>query len=67
MVLGLRDIMDNSEKTIREWKEKDIYRILEHLYSEIWIYGSRDIYDPVSEYAIPSQIASKVYFTGYFP
>jgi predicted glycosyltransferase len=67
LVLGLRDIMDNPENTIKEWREKKIYEALEELYSEIWVYGSREIYDPVREYAIPSQIAAKVHFTGYIP
>jgi len=67
LVLGLRDIMDNSENTISEWKEKKIYDALEKLYSEIWVYGSRDIYDPIQEYAMPPSIAPKVQFTGYIP
>jgi predicted glycosyltransferase len=67
VVLGLRDIMDNPENTIKEWREKKIYEALEELYSEIWVYGSREIYDPIREYAIPAQIAAKVHFTGYIP
>lgn len=67
VVLGLRDIMDNSENTIREWQEKKIYTALGELYSEIWVYGSREIYDPILEYAIPAQIAGKIFFTGYIP
>jgi predicted glycosyltransferase len=67
VVLGLRDIMDNSGNTIKEWKEKKIYKALDHLYSEIWVYGSRDIYDPIREYEIPDQITSKIHFTGYIP
>ena len=67
LVLGLRDIMDNSANTIREWKEKKIYAALKELYSEIWVYGSRDIYDPIKEYAMPPSIAPKVQFTGYIP
>jgi predicted glycosyltransferase len=67
LVLGLRDIMDNPENTINEWQEKKIYAALEKLYSEIWVYGSRDIYDPIKEYAMPQNIAPKVQFTGYIP
>jgi predicted glycosyltransferase len=67
VVLGLRDIMDSPESTIKEWEEKDIYGVMEHLYSEIWVYGCRDIYDPIREYAIPDPIAAKVHFTGYIP
>jgi len=67
VVLGLRDIMDSPQSTIEEWKRKNIYGALDELYSEIWVYGSRDIYDPVKEYEIPAHIAAKIRFTGYIP
>jgi predicted glycosyltransferase len=67
VVLGLRDIMDSPKSTITEWRKKNIYEALDTLYSEIWVYGSRDIYDPVQEYDIPAHIALKMHFTGYIP
>lgn len=67
VVLGLRDIMDSAASTVAEWREKRIYEALDRLYSEIWVYGSRDIYDPVREYEIPDAIAAKMFFTGYIP
>jgi len=66
-VLGLRDIMDDAETTRREWREKGAYEALEELYSEIWVYGERGLYDPVSEYAIPEELALRFRFTGYIP
>lgn len=66
-ILGLRDIMDGAETTRREWQEKGVYQILEELYSEIWIYGNREMYDPVREYAISEAVSRKVHFTGYIP
>ncbi|MFO7707812.1 MAG: glycosyltransferase [Desulfobacterales bacterium] len=66
-ILGLRDIMDDAETTRREWRQKGVYQILEELYSEIWIYGNRDMYDPVAEYAIDEGASRKVVFTGYIP
>jgi predicted glycosyltransferase len=66
-VLGLRDIMDGPASTIEEWNRKNIYGVLDALYSEVWVYGSRDIYDPIEEYRIPAHIASKIHFTGYIP
>lgn len=67
VVLGLRDIMDSAESTIEEWRDKDIYGALDQLYSEIWVYGREDLYDPVSEYNIPRDTARKIRFTGYIP
>lgn len=64
-ILGLRDIMDSAESTIEDWTEKGIYDAMDQLYDEIWVYGCREFYDPITEYAIPSQVASKIHFTGY--
>ena len=46
-ILGLRDVMDDAETVKKDWKEKRVYQHLENLYSEIWIYGIREFYDPV--------------------
>jgi predicted glycosyltransferase len=67
VVLGLRDIMDSPQSTIEEWRKKDIYQVLDELYSEIWVYGNQQLYDPIKEYAIPPQVAAKIHFTGYIP
>ncbi|GLI33906.1 glycosyltransferase family protein [Desulforhabdus amnigena] len=66
-ILGLRDIMDSAESTIEDWKSKDIYEAMDQLYDEIWVYGCRNFYDPIQEYAIPPHVAEKIYFTGYIP
>jgi predicted glycosyltransferase len=66
-VLGLRDIMDSAATTIVDWRDKGIYEAMEELYHEIWVYGCRTFYDPVVEYRIPPQVASKIHFTGYIP
>ncbi len=66
-ILGLRDILDEAPVVCKDWKEKDVYRYLETLYDEIWVYGNREIYDPVSEYKIPHKLESKIHFTGYIP
>lgn len=66
-ILGLRDIMDDAVSTSREWQEKGVYDVLDRYYSEIWVYGNQEIYDPVTEYAIPESISRKMVFTGYIP
>jgi predicted glycosyltransferase len=66
-ILGLRDIMDDAETVRRDWAKKNVYRNLEELYSEIWIYGNQDFYDPIAEYAIPETVKQKMLFTGYIP
>jgi predicted glycosyltransferase len=66
-VLGLRDIMDDRETVCRDWQHKKIYRYLDELYSEIWVYGRQDIYDSAAEYDIPENVQQKMFFTGYLP
>jgi len=66
-VLGLRDIMDDAASTIEDWRDKRVYDALENYYSEIWVYGHREMYDPVKEYEIPESISKKMVFTGYIP
>jgi predicted glycosyltransferase len=66
-ILGLRDIMDDAESVKKDWIEKGVYESLEKLYTEIWIYGRQDFYDPVKEYSIPEEISQKIQFTGYIP
>ncbi len=66
-ILGLRDIMDDAETVKKDWREKKVYDHLEKLYSEIWIYGIQDFYDPIDEYEISDAISRKIHFTGYIP
>ncbi|MBC2737363.1 MAG: glycosyltransferase [Desulfobacteraceae bacterium] len=66
-ILGLRDIMDDAETVRRDWWKKNVYENLDKLYSEIWIYGNKEFYDPITEYAIPESVKRKMLFTGYIP
>ncbi len=66
-VLGLRDILDESPVVRKDWESKNVYGYLETLYDEIWVYGNREIYDPIIEYNIPKSLEPKIRFTGYIP
>lgn len=66
-VLGLRDILDDSSVIQKDWTDKGVYSCLDTLYDEIWVYGNREIYNPVEMYNIPPHIHDKVTFTGYIP
>jgi predicted glycosyltransferase len=66
-ILGLRDIMDDAETVQEDWRSRGIYELLDQLYSEIWVYGNREFYDPIQEYAIPEHVSRKMLFTGYIP
>jgi predicted glycosyltransferase len=64
-VLGLRDILDEDKVVQKDWTKKAVYHYLESLYDEIWVYGEKQIYDPIEHYLIPQAIQEKVLFTGY--
>lgn len=66
-VLGLRDVMDDAAAVREHWLRKNIYHALDRFYSEIWVYGRRDLYDPAEEYGIPENIRSRIVYAGYIP
>jgi predicted glycosyltransferase len=65
LVLGLRDIMDEPELLLREWKRKQVLPALEHLYDEIWVYGLESFADPLEGVACPIPVRRKLVYTGY--
>jgi len=67
VVLGLRDILDDAQSTIADWERKKFPEVLRDLYSEIWVYGYKAMYNPIEEYQFPEDIAKKTVFTGYIP
>ena len=66
-VLGLRDVMDEPLMLRREWKRKKVAPALEGLYDEIWIYGLREISDPLHGQEISPAVSERVAYTGYLP
>lgn len=65
LVLGVRDILDEPERTRRNLQSNRSFEIIEEFYDEVWIYGSRSIFDTVSEYAFPEGVAKMTHFCGY--
>jgi predicted glycosyltransferase len=66
VVLGLRDILDESEKTKGEWQRLNNEKVIERYYDAVWIYGDAKVFDPVVEYGFSKNIAEKVRYLGYF-
>lgn len=66
-ILGLRDILDEAQVIRRDWQARNIYKYLDRLYDEIWVYGNQSIYDPIEMYDIPAHLQQKFQFTGYIP
>ncbi len=64
-VLGMRDIEDDRDSVIRDWKDTGVYDFMSEFYDEIWVYGNQAVYNPIQEYDFPSDLARKIIFTGY--
>ena len=65
LVLGLRDVLDDPEILALEWERKDAYDAIETLYDDIWVYGKREIYDPLVGLPLSYAARDKMTFTGY--
>ena len=65
LVLGVRDILDTPERTRASLKNNGSFEIIEEFYDEVWIYGSRCIFDAIKEYEFPDSVARITHFCGY--
>lgn len=65
VALGLRDILDDRRVVRSQWLRDGTYQLLEWAYDEVWVYGRREVYDPVAEYGVPSHVAHRFQFLGY--
>ena len=64
-ILGLRDVMDDSEALQAEWQRKQVIPALNKLYHEIWVYGSETIVDPIQGISLPNSTRNKMRYLGY--
>ena len=65
VALGLRDIIDEPEKVIATWRAENIYEVLDQVYDQIFIYGTPEVFDPVSAYNFGPAARAKTSFTGF--
>lgn len=65
LVLGVRDILDEPRKTRESLKNNHSFEIIRDYYDEVWIYGSQSIFDTVSEYEFPEDVAQITHYCGY--
>lgn len=65
LVLLLRDILDASEVTIKEWHKNGYYQAIQEHYDRVLVVGMPEIFDVVREYAFPQELADKTEFCGY--
>ncbi len=65
LVLGLRDILDDAHIVREEWDAAGYTETIRELFRSVLIYGDPAIYDPVSQYQMPADVAGRTTFTGY--
>lgn len=64
-VLGLRDVLDDPATVRREWDRASNENAIRLYYDRVWIYGDPHVYAPVREYALSTDVAARVRYTGY--
>jgi predicted glycosyltransferase len=65
LVLGLRDVMDDPEVLREEWHRKRVHPAIEDVYDDIWVFGLREIFDPLEGVGVAPAAYDKTIFTGY--
>ncbi len=65
LVLGVRDVMDDPALLVPEWERKGALAALEEFYDEIWVYGLKDIYEPLAALPLSDAALSRLRYTGY--
>ena len=65
LVLGVCDILDEPERTRTVLAGNGSFEAIDEFYDQVWIYGSKEIFDTAREYAFPESIRRKTFYCGY--
>lgn len=65
IVLGVRDVMDEPALLVPEWERKGAAEALSTYYDDIWVYGLRQIYEPLAALSLPAEVERRITYTGY--
>ncbi len=64
-VLGLREILDTTESTVKQWQRMHAADVIHRHFESIWVYGDPVVFDTVNEYDFSPAIAARTTYTGY--
>jgi predicted glycosyltransferase len=64
LVLGIRDVMDEPALLVTEWERKGAKDALSR-YDEIWVYGLKDVYQPLAALDLGADLQRRITYTGY--
>ena len=65
VVLGVRDVLDSPEVTVREWADAHTTEAVRDYYDGVWVYGDPGVFDAATAYQWPWPVRHKVRYTGY--
>lgn len=65
VILGIRDVLDERNALALEWERKGAIDALEAYYDEIWVYGLREIYEPMKGLPLAESWSKRTHYTGY--
>lgn len=65
LVLGIRDVLDEPALLVPEWERKGAKEALIRYYDEIWVYGLKDVYQPLLSLGLPPEVSERITYTGY--
>jgi predicted glycosyltransferase len=65
LVLGIRDILDEPERTRKVLAGNGSFEVIDEFYDEVWIYGCKAVFDTAKEYAFPEPVIGKTVYCGY--
>ncbi|MGO2632285.1 MAG: glycosyltransferase family protein [Galactobacter sp.] len=65
MVLGLREVLDDTATTRAEWLTGGTEDVIREYYDEVWVYGDPSVFDPTKEYGWGGDTVAKTVQLGY--
>lgn len=65
LVLGLRDVMDAPGLLKQEWAPANVLGHIEELYDDIWIYGPKGFWDPLTGFELGDALRSRINYLGF--
>jgi predicted glycosyltransferase len=65
VVFGMRDIEDTPRATMRQWGANGTSALIEKCYDDVWVYGTKDVFDVGVKYRLSPRIRRKLRYMGY--
>ena len=64
-ILGLRDILDSPDAVRSIWDGQGTHALIEEAYDDVFVYGSRALFDIAGAYGLAAGVAERVRYCGH--